>query len=191
MSHNSFTKLTKPHDVFLRVRNPLQYCHTNKCTFFFLHGAKLRISCLFTVFNNENVCEKRSFFPISCELLLVAAKAKPIIHGKWSFLVQFFIKCWEGSQRESSNSKDIARSYRKILDNYEIIQVKLSINIVQKNFIKNLKVYLYFYNLKRKNPRNFALMLKSVVHKQIVHKNNVISFTFSRVFFKYAEQVLV
>ena len=117
---------------------------------FFLHGAKLRISCLFTVFNNENVCEKRSFFPISCDTLqkkkglcfakyfrdttmknatkclyskntakfkafrwkissrnnfkflksgqlLLAAKAKPIIHGKWSFLVQFFIKCWEGS----------------------------------------------------------------------------------------------
>ena len=138
-----------------------------------------------------NISSRNNFKFLKSGQLLLAAKAKPIIHGKWSFLVQFFIKCWEGSQRESSNSKDNARSYRKILDNYERIQVKLSIKIVQKIFIKHSKVYLYFYNLKRKNPRNFALMLKSVVHKQIVHKNNVISFTFSRVFFKYAEQVLV
>ena len=138
-----------------------------------------------------NISSRNNFKFLKSGQLLLAAKAKPIIHGKWSFLVQFFIKCWEGSQRGSSNSKeDNARSYRKILDNYERIWVKLSIKIVQKIFVKIFEVHILL-QFKKKNPRNFALMLKSVVHKQIVHKSNVISFTFSRVFFKYAEQVLV
>ena len=44
-----------------------------------------------------NISSRNNFKFLKSGQLLLAAKAKPIIHGKWSFLVQFFIKCWEGS----------------------------------------------------------------------------------------------